>query len=150
MFRRPSSLTGFWMVTSAICILPPGTSTRKSSAKTASLSGIRSMTPLEIDDVEAPVRERQPLGLALDELDVRGAHLGRCGAGLGQHLRCHVDSGHTALLADHLRGDERVGARAGAEVEHTFAGLEPAELPGIGDAGKGLDRGVGHVRELGG
>ena len=36
-------------------------------------------------------------------------------------------------VADHLRGDERVGAGAGAEVEHPFAGREPAELPGVCD-----------------
>jgi hypothetical protein len=46
--RRPSSLTGFWMVTSAICILPPGRRTRKISENTASLSGTRSITPFEI------------------------------------------------------------------------------------------------------
>jgi hypothetical protein len=35
------------------------------------------------------------------------------------------------VLADHLRGDERVGA--GAEVEHPFAGREPTELPRVCD-----------------
>src|SRR6266566_4471628 len=48
MLRRPSALTGFWIVTSAIWIRPPGVSTRKISAKTASLSGIRSITRFEI------------------------------------------------------------------------------------------------------
>ena len=48
MLRLPSSLTGLWIVTSAICIRPPGVRTRKSSEKTASLSGMRSITPFEI------------------------------------------------------------------------------------------------------
>ena len=47
-FSRPSSETGFWIVTSAIWIRPAGTSTRRIPAKTASLSGMTSMTPFEM------------------------------------------------------------------------------------------------------
>ena len=47
--------TGTWIVTSAICMRPPGTSTRKIDAKTTSLSGIRSITPLEITTSKLPL-----------------------------------------------------------------------------------------------
>ena len=52
------------------------------------------------------------LCLGLDEGDVLRAHLDGSGARLDQHLRRHVDPGDGALLADHLRRDERV--RSGA------------------------------------
>ena len=147
MFLRPSALTGFWIVTSAIWIRPPGVSTRKISAD-GLLVRDQVDHAVRDHDVEARFGERQLLRLALHELDVPHLHLGRSAARLRQHLRCHVDSGDVALLADHLRGDERVGAGAGAEVEHPFAGREPAELPRVCDPGERADGGLGHVREL--
>ena len=108
------------------------------------------MTPFEIDDVEALVRERQLLGLALDELDVRGAHLRRRRRAPWRASRASCRSRSRALLGPTIcAAIERVGAGAGAEVEHTLARREPAELPGVGDAGERLDGRVGHVRELG-
>ena len=100
------------------------------------------------DDVEALVGERQQLRLALDERDVRRAHLGCRGARLRQHRRRHIDARHVPLFADHLRGDERVGAGAASEIEHALAGSEPAERERVCDAGERLDRAVGNVREL--
>jgi hypothetical protein len=100
------------------------------------------------DDIEAVGRERQSFRFALDELDIRGAHLGRGSSGLGQHRWCHVDPSHSALLADHLGSDECVGSGPWAEVEHPLAGREPAELPWIGNAGEGLDGRLRHVGEL--
>src|SRR5204862_5228813 len=117
MFRRPSALTGFWIVTSAIWIRPPGVRTRKISAKTASLSGIRSMTPFEITTSKL-VSGNGSCSASLSTNSSRRVHLGCRGARFRQHLRGHVDAGDGALVADHLRGDERVGAGAGAEVEH--------------------------------
>src|SRR5207244_2914206 len=46
--------------------------------------------------------------------------------------------------SDHLGGDERVRARAAAEVEHPRAGLEASEREGVCDAGERLDRRLGH------
>src|SRR5207244_5730944 len=83
------------------------------------------------------------------ELHVCRGHLGGGGARLRQHLRCQVDPRDMAVLADHLRGDERVGAGTGAEVEHPLTRREPPELPRVGDAGERADGAVGHVRELG-
>jgi hypothetical protein len=36
-----------------------------------------------------------------------------------------------AVLANHLRGDQRVCAGAGAEIEHPLAGREPASCHGF-------------------
>ncbi len=54
-----------------------------------------------------------------------------------------------AVLADHLGGDERVGAGAGAEIEHALAGCEATERPRVGHAGERLGRAHGHPGELG-
>jgi hypothetical protein len=86
--------------------------------------------------------------LALDELHVRRAHLGG-GARLRQHLGGHVDPGDVPLLADHLRGDERIGAGAGAEVEHPLPRRQPAQLPRVCHPGERADRRLGHACELG-
>jgi hypothetical protein len=78
------------------------------------------------DDVEAQVRERQVLGLAFDELHVLDSH-GRGGrTRLGKHLLGHVDPDHPARPADHLRGDERIGARPAAQVEYALPGEQPS------------------------
>ena len=101
------------------------------------------------DHVEAPVGEGQLLGLALEELDVARAHLRGRRPGLRQHLRRHVDPGHAPSGADHLRGDERVGAGAAAEVEHALARRKGSVLPGVRHAGERLDGGVGYGGQLG-
>jgi hypothetical protein len=84
----------------------------------------------------------------LDEVDIRGAHLGRRGTSLGEHLLSHVDPGYVPPVTDHLGGDRGVGAGARAEVELPLARCEPAHGPRVGDAGERLDRRLGYVREL--
>jgi hypothetical protein len=54
-----------------------------------------------------------------------------------------------SLLADHLRGDERIGAGTGAEVEHPLTRREPAQLPRARNPGERADCRLGNVRELG-
>ena len=149
MLRRPSALTGFWIVTSAIWIRPPGVSTRKISANTASLSGIRSITPFEITTSKLAPRERQPFRLALDAFHVRRAHFGDGRARFRQHLLRHVDAGDVPALANHLRRDERVGASPGTEIEHPLTRSEPAQLPRVCDPGERANGGLGHACELG-
>ena len=87
-FSRPTEVdvatavlaAGFWLVTSAIWMRPPGTSTRWSSEKTASLSGIRSMTPFEI--TTSKLSSGNGSATAVDELDLRDPELLRGGARL--------------------------------------------------------------------
>ena len=71
MLRRPSSLTGFWIVTSAIWMRPPGREHAEELGEDGVLVGDQVDDAVRDHDVEARVRERQLLGLALDELDVR-------------------------------------------------------------------------------
>jgi hypothetical protein len=77
-----------------------------------------------------------------------GAHLCGGGASLSQHLGRHVDARYRAFVADHLRGDQRVGAGARAKVEHPLTFCEASHRPWVGDAGERLDRCFGHVRQL--
>src|SRR5207253_9050210 len=67
---------------------------------------------------------------------------------LREHLRRHVDADDAARVADHLRRDERVGAGAAAEVEHTLTGSKPPDRERIGDPGERLRGRLGNVREL--
>jgi hypothetical protein len=53
------------------------------------------------------------------------------------------------VLADHLRGEERVGAGTRAEVEYPLTRREPAQLPRLCDPSERADGGLGNVRELG-
>jgi hypothetical protein len=122
-------------------------STRKISAKTASLSGIRSITPFEITTSKL-VFGNGSCSASLSTNSTFAAAISAAAARLRQHLGRHVDPGDVALLADHLRGDERVGAGAGAEVEHPLTRREPAELPRVCDPGERADGGLRHVREL--
>ena len=55
---------------SAMASRPPGFSTRAASAKTASLSGARLMTPFEITQSQLPVLDGQSLDPPLTELDL--------------------------------------------------------------------------------
>jgi hypothetical protein len=52
-------------------------------------------------------------------------------------------------IADVTIGDERVGAGAGAEVEHPLTRRDPAELPRARNPGERADCRLGNVRELG-
>ena len=78
---------------------PSGPSTRWISEKTASLSGIRSMTPFEMTTSKLSSANGSALDLALDELDVRDAALRGRRARLCEHLRSHVDACDVALRA---------------------------------------------------
>ena len=49
-----------------------------------------------------------------------------------------VDAHHVTGVADARAGTERVGPGAGAEVEHTIAGLEHREVEVVADAGERL------------
>ena len=76
---------------------------------------------------------------AFAELDVGELErLGRA-AGLGEHLRCHVDPDHLAFVADGLGGDEAVEPAAGSEVDQALAGLQRPHGERVADAGEGLD-----------
>src|SRR6266516_831922 len=76
----------------------------------------------------------------------RGAAMSFAASG-GSGSPCGCSGASSAIAS--LRGDERVGAGAGAEVEHPLAGREPTELPRVRDAGERADGGLVHVRELG-
>ena len=73
------------------------------------------------DDVDARVREREFLDIALEELDVGRARLGGVATGQFEHLVGHVEADRAPGGADAAGGDEDVGAGSGAEVEHSFA-----------------------------
>src|SRR5207248_1621326 len=99
------------------------------------------------DDVNTFVGERYVFEVALDELDVGHARVGRVGAGEVEHLGGHVEPDGTTFGRHAPGGDQHVGAGAGPEVEHYLAraqvghrGRHPAtEGRGHGGGGRALD-----------
>jgi hypothetical protein len=92
------------------------------------------------DRVDRGCRQRHGLYVAFDVGHVREGVAVAQALGLGALLVGHVDADHLAARADLERGNERVHARAAAEVEHGFAGLETGKMEVVTDAGEGLDR----------
>ena len=80
--------------------------------------------------VHGGVRERDVLEVALDELDVGDARLGRVRPREREHLVGHVEPDRLARRAHAPRADQHVGAGARAEVEHRLA------LVQVGDRGR--------------
>jgi hypothetical protein len=62
---------------------------------------------------------------------------------LAKHRRCHVDAGHAALSADHLRREKRVKASPGSEINDLFTRCEMTPGEGVADASKTLDNRIG-------
>ena len=107
------------------------------------------MTPFEMTTSKLSSSNGRSSIRRLEELDVREV------VGLGQaraarELRVgEVDADDAAGLADGDRGAERVRAGAGAEVEHTVAGLERGQVVVVADACEGVDGRLGdEVEEL--
>src|SRR5207248_6402412 len=79
------------------------------------------------DDVERLVGDGQRLDQGLVQPDVRETHLAGTGLGPLEHRGGHVDADRAPRGADHLGGDQQVGARTAAEVEHDLALVDRAE-----------------------
>jgi hypothetical protein len=129
--------------------LPGFTRARRSSPKTAALSGTRLIARLPVSALTRflALLDRQLLEPALAEVDVRRADLRRRGTRALQHLGRHVHSDH-APRAPHLFGrEESVEARPRAEVHHGLAllELEVAERHAAAQAQVGFLR---HAREV--
>ena len=104
----------------ASAIVPPGPHTRSSSAAARQWSGANIVPKTEVTASNAPVRERQVLGVALDEVDDQALG-GRANAALLEQRRHVVDAdGDTAVPG---RGDRGVAA-SGCDIEHMPAGPE--------------------------
>ncbi|MEA2188500.1 MAG: hypothetical protein QOK16_3511 [Solirubrobacteraceae bacterium] len=82
------------------------------------------------DDVDACVRERQRLAVALDELGVSIPGGGSVGACQRQHLVGHVQADRAAAGCDPARADEDIGSGARAEIEDDVAVAQ------VGDGGR--------------
>ena len=72
-------------------------------------------------DVQRLVRQRELLDQPLPDLYVVEAHFGRALPRSLHHRGSHVDPDRATAGADHLRGDQQVGPRPAAEVEHGLA-----------------------------
>ena len=103
---------------------------------------------MEIDAVAAARVDGRLLDVALAELDTGEAVLVREAARLGELRVGHVDPDHPAVAARGTCGEEAVGARAAAEVEHRLAGADGREVEEVADAGEGVDRGRRDAVEL--
>jgi hypothetical protein len=80
-------------------------------------------------------------------------HEGRLGGEapcLGQLLVGHVDADDVAGRGRGERGQEAVGARAAAEVEHRFTGRDRGEVEEVSDAAERVDRCARDLVKLGG
>ena len=94
--RRVRSISSRALTMSAIASRPPGRSARAAAPNTASLSGARLTTPLEITTSTLAGLDRRVLDQALDERDVLEAERVAQPARLGQLRVGHVDADHAA------------------------------------------------------
>jgi hypothetical protein len=90
--------------------------------------------------VYAGVVDWRVLDVALAELGLREAVL--CGevTGLGQLGGGHVNADDAPVGPGGERGEEAVGARATAEVEHRLSGRDRRKVEEVADAGERVDR----------
>ena len=115
-------------------ILPPGLSMRCASRNTASLSGARLMTQLEMmTSTESPF-ERRVLHLREVKLHIGRAEVLRVLARQLYHVRRHIYADDLAFRADRSRRDEAVDAAAAAEIDHRLAGVQVAYRRGVAAA----------------
>ena len=98
------------------------------------------MTPFEITQSTRAVVDGWVLDVAVAEPDVHEGSLGGEAPCLGELLVGHVDADHLPVGPGRERGEEAVGARAAAEVEHRLTRLDRGEIEEIPDAGERVDR----------
>ena len=134
--RRVRSFSGLPLTMSASASRPPGRSTRAASAKTRLLTTERLITPLEMTASNVASSNGSSSMLASTKLDVREAVAVAQPRGLRELLGREVDADDAAGRADLDRRAERVGARAGPEVEHRLARSERREVEVVADAGE--------------
>ena len=102
------------------------------------------------DDVDAGVRERDLLDVALEELDVLDARRARVGTRQREHLVGHVEPDRLAGRARRGGGDQDVGAGARAEVEHRLALVQIGDGGGDAAAERGVDDRFGRALRVAG
>lgn len=141
--RRASGGTGRPLATSANCSAPPGRSTRWISASTVLLSRAEIDRAVRDDDVGPAVFDGQGLGQAFAELDLLQPERVGAGPGLRDHLGCHVDADHMALVTNLPGCDEGIEAGTRADVHDFLAALEMAQREGVAHAGEGLHGAAG-------
>ena len=78
-----------------------------------------------------------------EELDLLQPERVGAGPGLRDHLGCHVDADHMALVTNLPGCDEGIEAGARADVHDFLAALEMAQREGVAHAGEGLHGVVG-------
>src|SRR6185437_3809594 len=91
------------------------------------------------------VRQRDLFEVAHEELDVVDTGVGGVPVGELEHLVGHVEPDGLAGGTATAGGDEYVGARARAEVEHGLALVEVGHRGGDAATEGGAHRGVGHA-----
>jgi hypothetical protein len=91
-------------------------------------------------DVDGVAGQRDGLDVALEELDVGGAGLGRVGQGEREHLVGHVQAVGLAGRADAAGGEQDVDAAAGAQVEHPLILTQLCDGDGVAAAERGCHR----------
>ena len=123
-------------------IRPPGRRTRAISRNTAGLSAARLMTQLLMTTSTESAGSGIASIVALEELDVRGAGLGRVPLGEREHLVGHVEADGAAGRPDALRRQEHVDAAARTEVEDALAFVELGDRDRVAAAERGEDGGL--------
>ena len=127
---------------------PPGRSTRAISRKTAGLSAARLTTQLLITTSIESAGSGIGLDVALEELDVGGAGLGRVALREREHLVGHVEAERAPGRPDALGRQEDVDPAAGAQVEDALAGTQVGDGGRVAAAERREDRGVGQLVPL--
>ena len=106
------------------------------------------MTQLLMTTSIDSARQRDRLDVALEELDVGRAGLGRVALGEREHLVGHVEAERAAGRADALRGEQDVDPAAGAEVEDALALVQVGDGDRVAAAEAREDGRVGQLRLL--
>ena len=144
MSRSASGGTGRPLAMSANCSQPPGSQHAADLVEHGPLVGAQVDDAVGDDDVGPAVRRpaasrRRPHGTRRGRVPERVGGLAR----LLQHLRGHVDADDPPGPSDLVGGDERVEARAGADVDDMLARLQTTQRERVADAGERLDGTVG-------
>src|SRR4249920_3481577 len=100
------------------------------------------------DHVDARVRQRDVLDVALEELDVLGARVGCVAPGEIEHLVGHVEPVRVAGRPDPSRREQHVDPAARTQVEHGLALAQLGDGSGIPAPEARQDRGVGELGPL--
>jgi hypothetical protein len=131
--------SGSWVAVtmSASTSRPPVRRAAAAAWNTACLFGERLMAPLEMTQ---SVSDRRTFDVSLPELGVCHARLAGEARCLGEMRRGHVDADDPSGPTGRGRGEEAVGTRAAAQVEHLLAGPDVGQVEEVPDPRERFDR----------